>query len=297
MISSSAQVGDVGFWGPHVAGILERHGLPDAAPVAGFNPTYPTFLCGDVVVKLFGGSPNWCEAHSAERAALDRLSTEPEILTPGLLGWGSLSGESWPYLISGLVPGVAWHHAGLSAPERLSAAAELGGQVRRVHALPPPDGLPRPDLRGLDLTAALVRSSLSPHLVAQADDFVEGIGIGVPVFVHADLVAAHAFVRDGRLTGVIDWGDAVAADPYLELAQIHRDTFDCDKALLRAFLDAYNWPDDAGFPRRALAFALFRQAHGLTQHHSIDVFVPVAARFPLQDIATLDDLATELFGV
>lgn len=48
--------GDVGFWWPYLAEILERHGLADAErePVAGFNATYPTFLYGDVVVKLFG---------------------------------------------------------------------------------------------------------------------------------------------------------------------------------------------------------------------------------------------------
>ena len=45
------RLGDVGFWRPYIAEILERHGLgdPGREPVAGFNPTYPTFLFGDVV--------------------------------------------------------------------------------------------------------------------------------------------------------------------------------------------------------------------------------------------------------
>jgi hygromycin-B 7''-O-kinase len=34
----------------------------------------------------------------------------------------------------------------------------------------------------------------------------------------------------------------------------------------------------------------------LTQHPSGDVFEPIAALLPLQDIGTLDDLATELFA-
>ena len=53
-----SSLGDAGFWWPYVAEILKRHDLADAGrePVAGFNPTYPTFLCGDVVVKLFGYS-------------------------------------------------------------------------------------------------------------------------------------------------------------------------------------------------------------------------------------------------
>ena len=35
----------------------------------------------------------------------------------------------------------------------------------------------------------------------------------------------------------------------------------------------------------------------LVQHTGGDVFEPIAERFPLDDIATLDELATELFDV
>jgi hypothetical protein len=51
------------------------------------------------------------------------------------------------------------------------------------------------------------------------------------------------------------------------------------------------------FPRRALAQALRRQAFGLVQHLGMDVFEPIAAAFPLDDIATLDELALALFDV
>jgi len=46
-----------------------------AEPVAGFNATYPTFLYGDLVVKLFGYLQPWRGSHAAERAAqaLDRV--------------------------------------------------------------------------------------------------------------------------------------------------------------------------------------------------------------------------------
>jgi len=42
--------------------------------------------------------------------------------------------------------------------------------------------------------------------------------------------------------------------------------------------------------------ALWRQAVGWDQHHSMDVFAPVAARLPVADIGTLDELAVALFG-
>lgn len=53
----------------------------------------------------------------------------------------------------------------------------------------------------------------------------------------------------------------------------------------------------ADFAQRALGQALYRQAIGLMQHHSMDVFEPVAAILPLDDMATLDELATALFAV
>lgn len=37
-----------------------------------------------------------------------------------------------------------------------------------------------------------------------------------PVLVHADLGPAHLLVRDGRLVGVIDWGDTRVGDPALD---------------------------------------------------------------------------------
>ena len=57
------------------------------------------------------------------------------------------------------------------------------------------------------------------------------------------------------------------------------------------------WPVSKNFPRQTLGLALHRQAIGLTQHHSMDVFEPIAAQLPLDDIATLHDLAIELFAV
>jgi hypothetical protein len=60
--------------------------------------------------------------------------------------------------------------------------------------------------------------------------------------------------------------------------------FGCDKALLRVFLEACDWPVGKDSPR---------QAQGLAQHHTMDVFEPIAALLPLQDIGPCDELATE----
>jgi hygromycin-B 7''-O-kinase len=105
------------------------------------------------------------------------------------------------------------------------------------------------------------------------------------------------FIQDGHVTGIIDWGDAIVTDRHYELIQVFRDTFDCDTALFQVFLDASDWPVGPDFPRQAMGHALRRQAMMLAQHPSGDVFMPIAEKYPLHDIDSLDHLATELFAV
>lgn len=89
----------------------------------------------------------------------------------------------------------------------------------------------------------------------------------------------------------------MVTDWHYELIQVFRDVFACDKALFRAFLEASDWPVGRHFPRQTLGLALHRQAIGRAQHHTMDVFEPIATRLPLGDFGTLDELATELFAV
>lgn len=295
-----SRLGDVDFWWPYVAEIVDSHDLADAvrAPVAGYNATYPTFLYGDVVVKLFGYSGSWRASFAAERGAHTLLASDPEIAAPNLLVEGRLydgADAPWPYLITTRVSGAPSWRAELSTEQRRSIAAELGTQVYRVHSLRPLGVPTDADWPAIDVTAAAAQSSLPPHLIAQIDDYLARLTPFDRVFVHGDLVANHVYVQNGRITGMIDWGDAMVTDRHYELGKLYFDMFDCEKSLLRVFLEASEWPIGRDFPRQALGLALHRQAVGLAQHHTMDVFEPVAARIPLADIGTLDDLATQLF--
>ena len=292
-----ARLDDVTFWWPYVTEVLERHGLGDAGlePEAGFVGTYPTFLYGDVVVKLFGYFPAWRESHEVERAAEMLVATNPEIVAPSLLDEGHLFDNvhaPWPYLVTTRLPGIAWRDAALSSDQRISVAAELGTQVRRVHQLRPSRDAPLVDVPTLNVGAISDRhrawGSLPPQLMVQIEGYVSELGSFDRVFVHADLTADHAFVDRGRLTGIIDWGDAMVTDRHYELAALHLGMFRCDKAVLRAFLEAYDWPAGNDFPRQALRLALL---------HPFDVFESIGALLPLHDLGTLDELATELFAV
>ncbi|MFW6075987.1 MAG: phosphotransferase family protein [Chloroflexota bacterium] len=297
-----AHIADLDFWWPHLAEALNRHGRVDAAvdPVPGYNPTFPTFLYGDIVIKVFGFLPSAHRSYVAERNAHALLATDPEILAPAVLASGNLYDDDdapWPYLITSRIPGVAAPFAEVSREQRLSLAKQLGKQIQRVHALPHTGVATHDDWPALDVAAAVANSSLPPHLVMQVDDYLARITPFDDVFVHGDLAAMHVFVDDGRISGIIDWGDAMVTDRHYEIIQIHRDTFRCEKEQLRVFLEASKWPVDDDFPYKAMAHALYRQTIMLTQHQGGDVFEPVAALFPLDEIATLDELAIELFGV
>ncbi len=296
-----ARLGDAGFWRPYLREVLGRHGLdgPGRDPDPGHNATYPTFVCGDVVVKLFGRFPAWRRGYESERAAYALIATDPRIAAPTVLGDGRLFADGddpWPYLITSRMPGTASWRADLSGRQRRKLAEDVGRQVLRLHALSPSGVTTDDDWPGLDMATALRASSLPPHLIEQADTFLEALPPFDRVFVHGDLTANHVYVENGRLAGLIDWGDALVTDRHNELIQIYRDLFGCDRALFDAFLEASGWPIGPEFPRLALGHALHRQTVGFAQHHSMDVFEPIAARYPLQDFATLDDMANALFA-
>lgn len=67
--------------------------------------------------------------------------------------------------------------------------------------------------------------------------------------------------------------------------------------MLKIVLNASNWPVTDNFPRQALGLALYRQAVGLTQHTTFDVFYKLLNLINLGNIDTLDELADVLFGI
>lgn len=293
-----AHVGDLGLWWPHAEGVLRRHGLtPEGTPKAATGGSYPTILAGDVVVKFYGHEGEWRRAHATELHAYEVLAADPELAAPKLLASGVR--EGWPYLVITRVQGKTWGDAGMSPTELRTAAADLGTQITRVHALPPGPHVERfEDWPQLDIAAAHAGSVLPTRFVAQAEEFVAEVAPNDAVFGNGDLFEGNILVASGRVTGLIDWGDALVIDRHNELAKIHLSTFGCDKDLLRAFLEGADWPVGADFARRAMAMALVRQAVGIAQHgEGFDNFYLLPKLFPLDEIATLDELAEAVFGV
>ena len=301
------------LWSRLLHEILQRHGLNlnQAHVQSGVGGTYPTFVMGDVVLKLFGYLPHWQEAYEAEKSALQAVAGNAAIKAPVLIAVGELHAsqpQSWPYLMVSRVPGKPWHEAGLTDAEKQRVAEELGAQVARLQQLPLPRGQHESALPST--TAALIdaarRSSLPPHLVPQIEAYAARLAnqsAHTEVLVHGDMMFRHVFVESGHLSGIIDWGDALVTDRHYELVQIQLNLFDRDAALWSAFLEAAQWPLAPDFARRCLLMALRRQAHGLVQHFSMDVFYKLPGWFDGTDgtygrnVADLDALAEMLFGV
>ena len=269
-----SNLGNNDFWSPYIIDILKKHSLYDNKSTleAGSNPTYPTFLFGDLVLKLFGFFPNWRQSYESERIAYLSLVGDPKIAAPRMLFHGNISDDisnPWPYLITARVYGTPWSETKLSSAQEVSIVEELGQQIERLQTIRLNESLQSIDLSKIDVVSGALRSSFPKHLISQIEDYLEDLGPNDEVFVHGDLVANHLFVSDSQLIGIIDWGDATLVDRHYELAKLFFDTFRCNKSLLNIFLEASNWPVNDDFHKKALGYALYRQATGLMSYSPI----------------------------
>lgn len=281
----------VEVWRPYVSTVLARHRLPWVEPQVGQVGKYPTFLVGDVVVKLFGRFPSWRGDHAVELAMQQRLHDEPEILAPRLLAYGDLydGDEPWPYLITERLRGTAWRDArGLTHGSRAALASRLGELVRFLHGMSVPEGSPFEKdwltQHGHTCPARLAAASTLPaHLVEQVGDYLAPIG-SLRCLTHGDLTEDHLFVENRTLVGIIDWGDAQATDRFYDLPPLYLGAFAGDRTLLRAFLSGYGWMIDDDFAHRALSVTLM--------HRKGDFLIRrLIAVVDLATVPTLSDLA------
>ena len=108
--------------------------------------------------------------------------------------------------------------------ERRRFAPLLLRFAEAVHALdveaPEADDTPEAWLEEAHATWARVRDEvpegIEPRLVAPPP-------AARKVFIHGDLGAEHVFADGGRITGVIDWGDAALGDPAIDHGRLMRD--------------------------------------------------------------------------
>ena len=169
-------------------------------------------------------------------------------------------GFPWPWSIVEWVDGNA---ADLAGPPTTGDADRLA-EVLRALATPAPATAPRNPYRGVPLSDRSERVGEylerigGPDRAALTSIWADALSApayaGPPVWLHGDLHPGNLVVRDGRLAGVIDWGDLTSGDPAADL-QVAWTWFGPDARA--RFLDAMACDPDT--MRRARGNAL---AHG-----------------------------------
>ncbi|MFN3428637.1 MAG: phosphotransferase [Candidatus Sericytochromatia bacterium] len=210
---------------------------------------------------------------ASEIAALPWLAGQLPVPIPAPAFVGRPSPE-FPHPVYGHpdLPGTTADRLGLGAAGRGAIAPDLGRFLRALHAIDPAEAAARgvrpDDFRG-DTTGRSAK--VLPQLARfESTPWAERVGamaarLGAPpapetrdvVVLHGDVYARHLLVGpDGRLAGVIDWGDVCLGDRAVDLAAAY--TF-LPASARDAFWAAYG-PVDAATRERARFLALAR--HG-----------------------------------
>ena len=159
------------------------------------------------------------------------------------------------------VDGVPLRAIGHAPPAAL--AREVGAALSALHAIPVEEtralGVPDIDV-GEELYRPMVVACL-PHLGPRGRVWLEerfaafiagGGSAGAPrVLVHGDLGCGHLLAREaGQFAAVIDWGDALIADPAYDLAAL---LANCPRSFAEQLIDGYEGPArlDPDMRRRA----------------------------------------------
>lgn len=165
----------------------------------------------------------------------------------------------WPWSIVPWIPGVPADEAALDPSE----GTRVGRALRSLHR-PAPSDAPTNPFRGVPLRERGERTHLGlDRLEEQGEsvdrlrriwsDGVEADRHEIDRWLHGDLHPRNLIVADGRLSGIIDWGDLCRGDPATDLS-VAWTLFSPEGR--GGFWEGYG-PVDAHVLRRARAWAVF----------------------------------------
>ncbi len=167
-------------------------------------------------------------------------------------------GYPYPWLVVGWLPGSTPTHESL---DQAGAADDLAGFVRALHTQDTTGGEPKEGLdRGVPLARrdAATREAIerereridAPALLAAWEDALAADPWDAPPrWIHGDLLAGNLLARDGRLTGVIDFGALGLGDPAADVAPAWS-VFDAegrDRYRFSLGYDAHTWRRGRGW--------------------------------------------------
>jgi aminoglycoside phosphotransferase (APT) family kinase protein len=211
---------------------------------------------------------------------------------PSILAFGRLDGFD-------LSAFVMTRIAGRAVDAAHSALTEVGAQLRCLHDLRVPgfgnlaeagwNERAEPSLphgSWLDFLSSIVTGARAFSDARGADAAAVAIDAHADALAavesgslcHGDLKAAHILVDAGRLAGVIDWGDAVVADPLWDVARFAHRADEASLAQLLAGYDPERTMSDEIAWRVPLYGALWNLVDAIVDHRVGGRFeVPLAA--------------------
>lgn len=162
-----------------------------------------------------------------EQVWLGHLASLLPVPVPVPVRRGTPSGAApypWPWSVVPWLPGTML--ASVPVEERRACADTLAETLAALHVPAPPDAPVNP-FRGVppatrdDVGAARLTADL-PHAdvlrAAWADALAAPARTAAPVWVHGDPHPANLLAHDGRLAGLLDFGDLCSGDPASDLA-------------------------------------------------------------------------------
>ncbi|MFW7414854.1 phosphotransferase [Demequina sp. SO4-18] len=197
------------------------------APVEGWDNT--TFRLGQTLAVRLPRRSTGAEIATTELEWLPRLGREWTFPAPVPVRIGEPAcGYPWRWSV---VPWVTGELA-YDAPLTDAGARDLGAALAQVHQPAPDDAPVNPYRSGSLHDVAEVFDSRLRGLEDAGDISLEHADVLRAVFEsgadtpepprtwsHLDVHGANVLTRHGRLAGLLDWGDAGAADPATDLGQ------------------------------------------------------------------------------
>jgi aminoglycoside phosphotransferase (APT) family kinase protein len=168
-------------------------------------------------------------------------------------------GYPWHWSVVSWLPGAPVDQAQPHADE----GQTLGAFLRALH-VPAPDNAPENPVRGVPLAdrasgveerLTRLRTStdaITPEVNAAWRDALEAPETTHAHWLHGDLHARNVLVHEGRISGIIDWGDITSGDVATDLASIWM-LFE-DSAARAIAIESYGGDEDTW--RRARGWAV-----------------------------------------
>ena len=220
-----------------------------------------TFRLGETMSVRLPSHRRYVAAVEKEHAWLPRLAPHLPLPIPAPLAIGAPSEDyPWPWAVNRWLEGET--AASVRIDSRQQFAADLAAfltALQRIEASDGPPTGPHSFWRGGPLATYDDETRRS---IAALGDRIDGAAAtevwdgalaatwtGLPVWLHGDVAPGNLLVRDGRLSAVIDFGQACVGDPACDLAIAWTFFAGESRAAFRAGLplDAATWARGRGW--------------------------------------------------